>query len=509
MNSQDYLEGSLRPYVVRSEFDIHYPISYQPEIGIVDNATGQSISQSLPFVQSQRGVASSSIVSGVVSRKSLGLSGYSTTGRSGDFDRSISDLDWKELFDWNNLREVMVGLAKKFAQGWIKCTINQPFDIVKMLLQIGSFKSIEEAKVIKRHKPRIDIDSSDSSDDEEDEMEGKDTYFVEESPSKLRESRIELPGSRRLSTISKVSAYEHQPNNESVNVLIQPVSLNTFDMVSALLAKEGPRGILKAVNTTFLTKTLHYTIEAWVSGFISGLVGIPDPLFVEMIHSPNINVSLALSVCSNAIASLLLTQLSLIRTKFIITTSSRGCRSFRDIVASIPRFHIFKIPRELLFPALFTGLINSFTFHYPDYLLTSLKINKYNNVYLYNSCSLLLRMAGVLIRLPFETLYTRAQVNYLLTNKTELPEIMRVSKSDLCVEFGGYHGYLSTMYYIFVGSQPLNYEGTSLEVDLDDELNKGVQAVFRGWKVALIRLVSSFTLSLLREEQYNISEEKF
>lgn len=504
------MEGYLRPYVVRSEFDIHYPVSYQPDIGIVDNATGQSISQSLPYVQSQRGVASS-IVSRVVSRKSLGLGGYAA-GLGPEFDRSINDLDWKELFDWNNLKEVLYGLATRFIQEWVKCIINQPFDNIKMLLQVGSFKSIDgvRSKPIKKYRPKVDIDSSDSSEDEEDADDNDDegdNYFVEESPSKLRESRIEIPGSRRHSTVSRKSDFE--TTNEAVSVLIQPTTLNTFDMVNALLAKEGPRGILKAVNTTFLMKTLHYTIEAWVSGFISGIVGIPDPLFVEMIHSPNINVSLTLSVFSNAIASLLLTQLSLIRTKFIITTSSRGCRSFRDIVSSIPRFHIFRIPRDLLFPAIFTGLINSFTFHYPDYLLTSLKINKYNNAYLYNSCSLLLRMAGVLIRLPFETLYTRAQVNYLLTNTTELPSIMRVDRKDLCVELGGYHGYLSTLYYIFVGSKPLNYDGTSLEIDVEDESNKGLQAVFRGWKVALIRLVSSFTLSLLREEQYNISEEKF
>lgn len=499
MSSQDYLEGNLRPYVVRSDFDVHYPISFQPDIGIVDNSTGQSISQSLPYVQSQRGV----LVSNVSSRKGLGLGGYTPNAApSNEFEKSVYDLEWKDLFDWNNLKELGINLAVRFLQGWFKCVLNQPFDNVKMLLQVGSFK------LAKSHqKPRIKqtglgaVDTSDSSDDEANDS----NYFVEESPSRLRESRIEIPGSRRHSTVSRKNEPGH--DHREMSVLIQPSSLNMFDMANALLSKEGPRGILKSVNTTFLMKTLHYTIEAWVSGFISGMLGIPDPLFVEMIHSPNINFSLLLSVISNTIASLLLTQISLIRTRFIITTSSRGCRSFRDIASSIPKSHIFTIPKDLLLPALFTGVINSFTFHYPDYLLTSMKINKYNNAYLYNSFSLLLRMAGVLIRLPFETLYTRAQVNYLLTNTSELPPVMRVKMDDLCVEFGGYYGYLSTLYYVFVGVRPMNYEGASLEVDLEDESNKGIQAIFRGWKVALIRLVSSFTLNLLREEQYSI--EKF
>lgn len=114
------------------------------------------------------------------------------------------------------------------------------------------------------------------------------------------------------------------------------------------------------------------------------------------------------------------------------------------------------------------------------------------------------------MRLPFETLFARAQVNYLLTNKDELPEAMRIDKEDMCIEFGGYYGYLSTLYYIIAGSRPLTYEGQSLEVDVDDlEENRGIKAIFRGWKVGLLRLVSSYTLNLLRDDRYNIVEEKF
>lgn len=87
---------------------------------------------------------------------------------------------------------------------------------------------------------------------------------------------------------------------------------------------------------------------------------------------------------------------------------------------------------------------------------------------------------------------------------------MRVEREDMCIEFGGYYGYLSTLYYIVMGSRPLTYEGQSLEVSVEkDEENKGFKAIFRGWKVGLLRLVSSYCLKLLKDERFSINEEKF
>lgn len=533
MNTQDYIEGSLRPYVSRPDFDLHYPIAYQPGIGIIDTSNSQSISQSLPLIQTQRGGSSGS--AGLLDSK-VGIHGFGSRVKAPSSapilskdtfgSRSVNDLEWNELFDISNLKAILISLTRRFIQGWIKCLISQPFDVVRVLLQIGSFKknlNINQKslkKVTNDNNTKtsattsIDIRDSESvTSDSDSDIEGRDAYFVNESPSKLRDSQIERLPSRKS---SKKSLQDQDETNEipkkltKINILIEPESLNTFDMINALLAKEGPRGIMKAVNTTFLMNTLQYTVESWITGFISGIIGIPDPLFVDMVHSPNANWSLMLSIFSNVITSLLLTQLSLIRTKFIVTTSSRGCRSFKEIIWNIPRFHIFSIPKSLIVPSIITNFIKSFTFHYPEYLLTSMKINKYNNPYVFNMFSVILKIIGLFIRLPFETLYSRAQVNYLLTNKDELPEAMRLEKNDMCIEFGGYYGYLSTMYYIIMGSRPISYEGQSLEVDVDDfEENKGIVAIFRGWKVGLLRLVSSYTLNLLRDDRYNLYEEKF
>lgn len=532
MNTQSYIDGSLRPYVSRTDFDLHYPIAYQPGIGIINTSNSQSISQSLPLIQGQRGLSSSNgSGSNSFSDSRVGIHGFGSRVKAPSnapilskelyANKSVNDLEWNEFFDISNLKAILIGLTRRFIQGWLKCLISQPFDVVRVLLQIGSFKkntkSLTQSSKQEKNNPKLkeanDFDSVTS--DSDSEIEGRDAYFVNESPSKLRDSQIERLPSRKPSGSLKNSniTTSDEPTNKKINrinIIIEPESLNTFDMINSLLTKEGPRGIMKAVNTTFLMNTLQYTIESWITGFISGIIGIPDPLFVDMIHSPNANGSLILSIFSNVFASLLLTQLSLIRTKFIVTASSRGCRSFREIIWNIPRFHIFSIPKTLLFPSITTNFIKSFTIHYPEYLLTSMKINKYNNPYVYNMFSVILKIIGLFIRLPFETLYGRAQVNYLLTNKDELPEAMRIDKNEMCVEFGGYYGYLSTLYYIVMGSKPLTYEGQSLEVDVDEsEENKGMIAIFRGWKVGLLRLVSSYTLNLLRDDRYNLHEEKF
>lgn len=513
MNTQSYIDGSLRPYVSRPEFDMHYPIAYQPEIGIIDTSTSQSISMSLPSIQSH----SNGILKN--SNPRIGLQGFASRMKGSNavlssetsFGKSVGDLEWSELFDVLNLKAIFMGLSKTFIQGWLKCIISQPFDVVRLLLQVGSFKeSTKEIKLksisMQQTNTAASNEDAEEDDDYEADTEGRDVYFVdEETTDTLRNSRIERPNHN-----SGTFEPEDKATLSKFNVLIEPTSLNTFDMVNALLMKEGPRGILKAVNTTFLMHTLHYTLKSWITGFVSGLIGIPDPLFVDMIHSPNATWSLLLNVFSNVIASLLLTNLSLIRTKFIVTTSSRGCRSFREIIWRIPRFHIFSIPKGLLFPSLITNVIKSFTLNYPEYLLTTLKINRYNSPYVYNMSSVVLNGIGLFLRLPFETLYARAQVNYLLTNKTDLPQDMSINKDDMCVEFGGYYGYLSTLYYILMGSKPLTYEGQSLEVELDEsEANKGIQAIFRGWKVGLLKLVSSYTLGLLRDDKFNIHEEQF
>ncbi|GMM44062.1 Ugo1 protein [Pichia kluyveri] len=546
MNTQDYLDGSLRPYVSRSEFDLHYPIAYQPQIGIIDTSTSQTISQSLPFVQSQLN-GNRSIGSGSTSGTGIGLHGFGsriaasaksplTSKDLSSYGKSVGDLEWNELFDLNNLKTILITLTTRFIQGWFRCIFSQPFDVICVLLQVGSFKNKKKGLTIKSNKNEI-IDYDNTSDSDSEIEGGRNAYFDnnlsngedvltdnEQSNDSneyndinnnnhneienLRNSRIERRKSSNV--LRKKSSRDNNNDSKLINILIEPESLNAFDMINALLTKEGPRGILKAVNTTFLMNTLQYTIESWITGFISGIIGIPDPLFVELIHSPNANWSLILSIFSNVFANLIMSQIRLIRMKFIITTSSRGCRSFREIIWNIPRLHIFHVPKTLFIPSIITNFIKSFTIHYPDYLLNSMRINKYNNPYFYNMATVIMRIIGMFIRLPFETLFSRAQVNYLLTNRDELPEIMRVNKDDMCIEFGGYYGYLSTLYYILVGSKPLTYEGQSLEVDVcESEENIGLKAIFRGWKIGLVRLLSSYTLSLLRDDRYNNYEEKF
>lgn len=538
MDTQSYVDGSLRPYVSRTDFDLQYPIAYQPEIGIINTGTSQSISQTLPIIQSQHGSSVNNISNNA---SKIGIHGFGSRVKSSTYasmsnkepfgGKSVNDLEWNEFLDITNLKSVLLGLSKRFIQGWLRCLISQPFDVVRILLQVGSFKSnsknLKSVDVASNKEKLIDVNEdnefSESTDSDISDSEGRDAYFVSNSPVKLHESKIERKYKKTIrrksnNSMKSIESSKNEiidetngnPKTKKINIVIEPESLNTFDMINSLLTKEGPRGILKSVNTTFLMRTLHYTLESWFTGFISGLFGIPDPIFVDMIHSPNINLSLILSIFSNVLASLVLTQLNLIRIKFIVTTSSRGCRSFREIISNIPRFHLFTIPKSLLIPSIITNFIKSFTLHYPEYLLTTMRINKYNNPYIYNMSSVILKIIGLFIRLPFETIYTRAQVNYLLSNKEDLPKAMRIDRNDMCIEFGGYYGYLSTIYYILMGSKPVQFEGQSLETEVDEnEENRGIQAIFRGWKVGLLRLISNYTLSLLRDDKYNIHEERF
>lgn len=445
-----YTEGSSRPYANKAEFDRIYPVSYKPYVGIIDNGTGQPISSGIPMLTNAG------------DRRALGIRHVRPLS-TGYKKNPYSDLEMSEYFDWSNLKQLLASLFKSLVRNYSKMLISQPFEVAKNLLQVGSF----------RKEPSVVED-----DDEE-------PRYFEGQPTGRRSSIERTPQTTAVQVVAPV---------------IKPASTNMLDVVSALVGREGPRGAFKAINTSFLIYMLQYTLQSWICGFVSGLLGIPDPLFVEISHSPNPGMSLVLSMGSSIATSVVLSTLCLIRMRFIVTTSTRGTRSFRENVSNLPRFSLFKVPRELLVPSIVSNSISAFARYYPDYFLTViLQISKYNQPYVYNSISMVLRILGMFIRLPFETLYSRAQVNALLTS-TNLAPALHVDSEDLCVNFAGYWGYISTPYYIVAGTRPVECDGVNVEVTDKYEMNNGISAIFRGWKVGLIQTVSRFTLKLIANE---------
>ncbi|ODV87751.1 hypothetical protein CANARDRAFT_20481 [[Candida] arabinofermentans NRRL YB-2248] len=523
MNSKDNIENSFRPYKNKFEFDSNYPISYKPYLGIIDNNTNQSISTTLPFINQQRtnggggtNYVTRKIIKPLVTKPSINY-----------YKKNIySDLEFKEYFELSNLKQLFLSLINSFTSNYFKLLVSQPFEVSCILLQVGSFEKKLEGKV-KTPESSFSVSGASGDDEDEDEDDEDDVnYFQQEdmSPSRLRHSHIETSTQlkrtqhKKTRSISK-SQMKINKQLKSSSIIIEPNSLNMFDVISATISKEGPRGILKAVNTSFLMNTIQYTIESWVSGFLSGLLNIPDPLFVELIHSPNVNLSLTINIVSNLITNLLIQQISLIRLRFIVTSSNKGIRSFREILWKLPKSFLFKPSNLLILPNIITNLIKSLCIMYPNYLLISkLQLNKYNYPVLYNLLLLIFKIIGLFIKLPFETIYNRAQLNYLLTNKTTLPSIMQLKDDDLCIKFGGYYGYFSTFYYIIMGLKPikLNDEtyNNEFQLDLNNELelNKGFSSLFHGWKIGLLRLVSRFALNLLSQDEVlsgGVTEEKF
>lgn len=549
-STSNKLDQLLRPYKNKNEFDLNYPISYKPYIGIIDNSTNQSISYSLPFLHEQNSNSNSSNFNKATSKLIRPLIKNSNNKNSNNNGLNLkkniyNDLEFNEYFDLNNLKQLLSSLINTIASNYIKLLISQPFEIARILLQIGSFDKLPEKKKLKSLKKldsnnnKIDLSTSElknniSFDDDDDDNEDEDDDFNDnihdvhdededdysDSEFFTREDDLNTPTKRKRSSNtksigkSKNSNSTTSPSNSDGkhSRKIQPISLHTIDIISALLSKEGPRGILKALNTSFLMNTLQYTLESWICGLFAGLLNLPDPLFVDLIHSPNMNLSFLLSLFSNFISNILITPFQLIRMKFIITNSNKGIRSFREILWSLPRHFIFSIPKELMAPILITNLIKSVTLHYPNYLITStLSISKYNSPISYQILSLFSNIVSLFIKLPFETLLNRAQVNYLLTGKST-PKYLQVKEDELCVKFGGYYGYLSSIYYIFLGLRPVDYnDDVVLDIDNEKEMNKGYESVFRGWRIGMIQIVSKFILNLLNndDDSNSIAGERF
>jgi fusion and transport protein UGO1 len=405
----------LRPYYDPSTFQTGHTVTYHPGIGVLDQH-GQPLSSKL---------------------SKLSTKPYNVTKRPlVVHSKQYSDLELGEYFDTGNFNELVKSLVHGLVKGYGRLVVSQPFEVVRLLLQVASFDSLHS------HESPESVDSYDLS-DEDDDID----YFQ---PKNEREQ------TRRTKSIKR-----SRPKKVT-NDYLKPMTLNTMDVMSALLSHEGIKGLWRSTNTSFIYTTLQSTLEAWFTGVLSVVLHIPDPFFISLEHSPDPLNSLVLSIGANVVSQLVLAPLDLIRTKFIVT-SMKGERSLRKSIKGV------SYPYELILPILFHSIGNNLN-------KVLLFLCRSNNGFIKLLCSLL----GLMVKLPTETILRRAQVSCLL------PGI----KEYLIVKFDGYSGPW-TPWNIF--------------------RHRGFEGLYKGWRVGVLNLLGNYGLEVLRisYDDQILKEEKF
>lgn len=516
-------DNTLRPYYDHDTFNAGYLVIFKPGIGLIDTATRKPISASFGHnVSSHTG----SFMPGKVGLLAISPTGSELVVKSAD-KNYVYDLELLEYFDWNNLGELTKNLGWNFFKNYCKVLLSQPLEIVRLVLQVGYFDFTLSAKSDQNFSRLMDdMDSTSKSTDllSSDEYEEEINYFqLTESPetSMYRSNNPVPPAALK-------PARSRNPNK------IYPISRHTIDIMTAIASKDGPFALFKGINASFIHYTLSHTIEAWITGFLSPFLSIPDPFFLDLTHSTEPAKSLWLSVLACVLAGLVLMPLDLIKVKLMLTQfnklvatepqtpsdqydstdsaaaqwaaesspaptsaptsgsstaepSQMSPRSVRDSIRNFPRAVLLRPPPTI---ALLTVLHQFSTTVFrklaPYLLFVRYNIDSYLSPNLYTVVNLVLLLMELFIKLPVENMLRKEQVRFLLTPKSLAEDPHRVVTIDdpsenLIVTFNGWDT-----------SQLFGDEKLSLWTRFR------ILGLFNGWRVGVLNVIGFWGYNIFK-----------
>lgn len=526
-------DHTLRPYYDHDTFNAGYSVIFRPGLGLYDTETNKPLTQSLSSnaIEQNINTGTSGLRKAFSPGSGIGINGDKRMGMAigplginATADKNyVYDLEFQEYFDLNNLLELFKNLVWNFVKNYCKIVVSQPLEIVRLVLQVGEFNF---ASNVKKSKPletsrRLLSDSTDLLETEE-SSDYEIDYFqstVESSQSTLR---------TRPSTKAK------KPKNRTKKkTKIQPISIHTMDIMSAIASKDGPFALFRGINASFIHQTLSHTIEAWITGFISPFLGIPDPFFLDLTHSNDPLRSLWLSVSACVLTGLILMPLDLIKVRLMITQFNRpalepvpsdgltsteslihnlegsikpivNTRSIRESLRNYPVQYLLAPPPSIAFlTVLHQFSISIFRKTAPYVLFIKFNIDSYSSPNVYTVVNLLLLILEFFIKLPVENLLRKEQVRFLLKPKSLQEDKMRVVTIDnpeenLIVDF--------------------NSSWTDSKVGDDEEAQEAESVTFlqkfhrlglmNGWRVGVLNVIGFWGYNILKSNGAELREER-
>lgn len=534
--------NTLRPYYDHDTFDAGYSVIFKPGVGLIDTETNKPITSSLASSiakqSSQRNFKPGQNIglSGLSSKKSIGDIGIGKTTTSNGTDKNyIYDLEFQEYFDFNNLSELLKNLVWNFCKNYFKVLLSQPLEIVRLLLQVGTFDFSDSPPKRRSHYSRLlnklNVKSSNTPQvtDISDESDGEVNYFESPSPS------MNLP-KEKLRTKSPTKIRKLRSDRKAKNKnKIQPVSLHTIDIMSSIIAKDGPFALFRGINASFIHQTLSHTIEAWITGFISPFLGIPDPFFLDLTHLTEPLKSLWLSVLACVLTGLILMPLDLIKVRLMITQFNKpvsneesgvsstdslvtnikeekipeiSTRSIRDSICNFPiHFLVHPPPTISCLTILHQFSTSIFRKAAPYILFIRFNIDSYLSPNLYTFVNLFLLILEFFIKLPVENLLRKEQVRFLLRPKSVVEDEKKVisiesEEDDLIIDFNnGWKDDIDNEVEDSDGElKPLR------SISLWQRIK--ILGLFNGWRVGVLNVIGFWGYNILKKNGAELKEER-
>ncbi|SCU94263.1 LADA_0G07536g1_1 [Lachancea dasiensis] len=476
----------LRPYFDPDTFNAGYSSVFKPDQGVVDSH-GFSIASKLNIMsQSKSKLSKSFSEPGMLTRLTTGIKTQvrDVDNSAEEAQKTLSNMEWNDLLNWRSWKSIGTNLLEQFLRRYVRHLVQQPFEVSRLLLQVSEF---EFAKPNDQSKISLELEDTainktsghgfehDEEEDADEAIEFFPKAHLDEGPNWSDSPHLPL---------KHTDHGEHDHTSPTLTKKIQPDSLHTMDVLNAIMEEEGSRGLWRANNTTFIYNFLSVTLDAWFTGLLSPFLQIPDPYFIDIVHSSDPRKSIFLTIGASVFAGLVLLPVDLIRTRLTITSVKVGNRSLRDLLghwswsqnaSSIPLDMLALNVGHSITSTVFTKLTGILLYH-------RFKIDRFSHAMWYNVLELLSQMLELLFRLPVENLLRRSQTAYLLRNKTNDP--FPVVKDDLIII-------------------PREYKGIS--ATLRD--THRVHELWRGWRLGLLSVACGCGLKMMNSEA--LEEEKF
>lgn len=485
-----------RPYYDPDTFNPGYLVIYKPGVGLVNPKTR------VPLTSSIQPTINNTKTGQYNPGANIGIKAMGSESKTLD-KNYVYDLEFNEYFDLNNLSELFKNLFWNFFKNYCKVLVYQPLEIARLVLQVGKFDfSTPKVKSIEHNSKQTELKTYEESDEEINYFQSTSEIWDTGSESNSLSNSVESKSSHRK------SRRKHK---------IDPVSKHTIDILASIAAKDGPNGLFRGLNAQFLYQTLSHTIEAWITGFLSPFLGIPDPFFLDLTHSTEPSKSLCLSVAACVLTGIILMPLDLIKIKLMITNFTKPYKESED---SVPvendekkevkevstrsiRESIRNYPLPLLIrpPILVTCLTilhqfstSIFRKSAPYILFIRFNIDSYSSPKLYTLFNLILLIMEFFIKLPVENLLRKEQVKFLLTPKSkDIKKIVTIEdpENNLIVDFNdGYktENEESTFSNLW---QRFTYLG-----------------LFNGWRVGVLNVIGFWGYKIMKSGGI-MAEERF
>jgi len=493
----------LRPYYDHDTFNAGYSVIFRPGVGLIDMSNNKALSSSVSssIKANENGLK--------IGSRAIGIHGVNELKKGSVVGKDyVNDLEFLEYFDVNNFTELFKNLVWNFLKNYCKVMVSQPLEIVRLVLQVGVFDFGADGGKKTGESSRKSTPSSSLllADMDMDYSDNEINYF-------------ETAGARSESPVKKTAVKLKPPTDSTPTRTnkskIRPISIHTMDIMTSIVAKDGPFALFKGVNAAFIYSTLSHTIEAWITGFLSPFLGVPDPFFLDLTHSNDPLKSLWLSVSACVLMGLILMPLDLIRVKLMITQFNKpaeidsdlssddsdvslpvvNTRSVRESLRNYPLQALYRPPPSITLLTILHHFSQSiFRKTAPYVLFIKFNIDSYSAPNVYTIVNLILLIFEFFIKLPVENLLRKEQVKFLIKPKSIIEDPMRVitienPEENLIIDFNDYYQNLQ--------NKP---------VSMLEKIRR--LGLFNGWRVGVLNVIGFWGYNILKTNTTDIIAER-